>query len=132
MKRERSRLILWGIVLVLMLAVASITFVYSEPPPPKHVSLATGIEGGAYVGFGEELARMVGEARGPQVAVRRTQGSAENLRLLAQGEVDVAFVQAGTVSALSGKLDTRSLRFSRRSASTSPVTRRRSRTRWRT
>jgi TRAP transporter TAXI family solute receptor len=110
MSPERRRWILGGIVAVLMLVAAWITFAYTEPPPPKRVTLATGIAGGAYVNFGHDLADLVEHAHGPRVTVRATEGSAENLRLLARGDGDVAFVQSGTVSALAGTVDTSRLR----------------------
>jgi TRAP transporter TAXI family solute receptor len=99
-----------GIVAGLMLLAAWITFAYTEPAPPRRVTLATGIAGGAYLNFGQDLAKLVEKAHGPRVTVRPTEGSAENLRLLARGAVDVAFVQSGTVSALASTVDTSRLR----------------------
>ncbi len=110
MKPQRTRVVLWSIVAVLMLVAFWITFAYTEPPPPRRVTLATGIAGGAYVNFGEDLAKIVEGERGPKVTVRRTEGSVENLRLLARGEVDVAFIQSGVVSTLAGTVDTSRLR----------------------
>ena len=110
MKPGRTRLVLIGLVGVLMLAASWITFAYTEPPPPKRVTLATGLAGGAYVGFGEDLARTIHAAKGPRVVVTKTQGSVENVRRLVSGDADVAFVQSGTVSALAGKVDTSNLR----------------------
>jgi TRAP transporter TAXI family solute receptor len=110
MKPERRRLVLGGTVAVLMLVAAWLTFAYTEPAPPKRVTLATGIAGGAYLNFGQDLAKLVEKAHGPRVTVRPTEGSAENLRRLARGEVDVAFVQSGTISALAGTIDTSKLR----------------------
>jgi TRAP transporter TAXI family solute receptor len=99
-----------GIVAGLMLLAAWITFAYTEPAPPRRVTLATGIAGGAYLNFGQDLAKLVEKAHGPRVTVRPTEGSAENLRLLARGAVDVAFVQSGTASALATTVDTSRLR----------------------
>ena len=109
-KPARGRIVLWSIITVLMLVMGWVTFAYTEPPPPKRVTLATGTAGGAYLRFGEDLAKLVKGAPGPSVTVRKTEGSAENLRLLARGEVEVAFVQSGTVTALAGTVDTSHLR----------------------
>jgi TRAP transporter TAXI family solute receptor len=109
-KPGRTRLVLFGLVGVLMLAASWITFAYTEPPPPKKVTLATGLAGGAYVGFGEDLAKAIHAAKGPRVIVAKTQGSVENVRRLVAGDADVAFVQSGTVSALAGQVDTSNLR----------------------
>ena len=76
MKPGRTRLVLFGLVGVLMLAASWITFAYTEPPPPRRVTLATGLAGGAYVGFGEELAELIHAAKGPRVhAFRGAPGS---------------------------------------------------------
>jgi uncharacterized protein len=67
-----------------------------EPPPPARIVLATGAPAGAYHAFGERYREAL-EARGLEVELRQTAGAMENLWLLARGEVDVAFVQGGTV-----------------------------------
>ena len=57
-----------------------------EPTPPKKVVLATGVEQGAYAAFGKRYAAMLKE-HGIDVELRATQGTAENLALLARREL---------------------------------------------
>ncbi|PYV78370.1 MAG: hypothetical protein DMG93_22470 [Acidobacteria bacterium] len=91
--RERARI--FGPAVLLSLAALIITYHYVQPAPPRHITFATGAEGGAYYLFGlryqAELAR-----EGIDVTVRPTSGSMENIHLLQKGEADVAFVQGGT------------------------------------
>ncbi len=68
-----------------------------QPNPPRHVVLATGVGQGAYDEFGKRYAAQLAR-HGITVALRATEGSADNLALLqdqASG-VDIAFVQGGT------------------------------------
>jgi TRAP transporter TAXI family solute receptor len=65
-----------------------------KPSPPRHVVLATGVAQGAYAEFGKRYAAEL-KRDGITVTLRPTQGSAENLQLLREGRVDVAFVQGG-------------------------------------
>jgi len=65
------------------------------PSPPKSITLAGGLTGGAYHTFADRYKEAL-EEQGLRVEVRQTAGSIENLELLQQGEVDVAFVQSGT------------------------------------
>ncbi|MDH4393548.1 MAG: TAXI family TRAP transporter solute-binding subunit [Aquabacterium sp.] len=68
-----------------------------QPNPPRTVVLATGVDQGAYAGFGKQYADHLAR-HGITVQLRPTQGSAENLALLQQpgSGVDIAFVQGGT------------------------------------
>jgi uncharacterized protein len=60
--------------------------------PPRPLRIATGNAGGVYVAYGEGIAQAVRE-RLPMLRteVVQTQASVENLRLVADGGVDVAF-----------------------------------------
>lgn len=83
-------------VLGIALVIAAFVFAYQfvGPPPPDRIVMATGEDGGAYQEFGEQFAqRMAGE--GVTVELRETAGSGENLALLVEEEVDIAFVQGG-------------------------------------
>lgn len=66
--------------------------------PPDEFTMATGREGGAYYAFGLEYQQLL-EEQGYTLNLIPTAGSKENLRLLEEGKVDVALVQAGTASA---------------------------------
>ncbi len=82
-------LLLWGAFIVL------------DPAPPRKVVLATGPEQGAYAEFGKRYAEEL-KRYGITVALRGTQGAAENLRLLRDPSsgVDLAFMQGGAGDAL--------------------------------
>jgi TRAP transporter TAXI family solute receptor len=86
----------WGPFVLIGVAALVGAYFFLAPTPPKRVVLATGPETGAYAAFGaryqEELKRF-----GIQVALRPTNGSRENIRLLhdAKEDVQIAFVQGG-------------------------------------
>ncbi len=86
----------WGPFFLIGVAALVGAYFFLAPTPPKRVVLATGPETGAYAAFGaryqEELKRF-----GIQVALRPTNGSRENIRLLhdPKEDVQVAFVQGG-------------------------------------
>lgn len=83
-----------GPSLLLIAGLLVAAYVYIEPQPPGRVVLATGPEGSAYAGFGRRYA-MALRAAGIDVELVPTQGAADNLRLLREGLVDVAFVRGG-------------------------------------
>lgn len=65
------------------------------PSPPRSITLAGGLPGGAYHAFADRYKQAL-EKQGLRVEVRQTAGSIENLELLEEGEIDVGFVQSGT------------------------------------
>jgi uncharacterized protein len=87
---------MWALAAVLTAVGFWVAWRYVEPPPPQHLVLATGSEGGAYHAYGRRYRDELRRA-GIELELRPTAGSIENLALLARGEVDVAFVQGGTV-----------------------------------
>ncbi|HEY5933711.1 MAG TPA: TAXI family TRAP transporter solute-binding subunit [Kofleriaceae bacterium] len=107
---RRRKLVFWGVVGALMLGVFALTLMWRDPPPPSTITLATGARGDAYHLYGQKLAERMGHLDGPSVEVRETRGSVENLRALAAGKVDVAFVQGGVPSALRASLELGELR----------------------
>jgi len=69
--------------------------------------LATGPEEGAYHALGTALAGLLEEqGLAPSVALRATEGSGENMALLATGDVDLAIVQSDTPGAPRARLIT--------------------------
>ena len=80
------------VLLTLLLLAAA--YVVLDPTPPRRVTLATGVDQGAYAEFGKRYAARLAQ-HGIQVTLRPTAGAAENLALLRRGEVDLAFVQGG-------------------------------------
>ncbi len=71
-----------------------VAYRFVDPAPPDRVVLATGPAGGAYATFGEAYRHRLADFD-VELELRETAGSAENLRLLRTGAVDVAFVQGG-------------------------------------
>ncbi len=71
-------------------------FMFVEAPPPRRVVIAAGSKDGAYFRFAERYAELL-KKEGIFLDVRTTEGSVENLRLLAdeRSDVSVGFVQTG-------------------------------------
>lgn len=66
-----------------------------DPMPPKELRLLTGPEQSAYAEMGEAYAKQL-RRHGITVHLVATEGSADNLRRLQQGEADAGFVQGGS------------------------------------
>ena len=99
----RDLLVTAGPFLLLVAALLAVAYWMLDPAPPKRVVLATGPDQGAYAEFGRRYVQALKEY-GITVELRRTQGAAENLKLLedpASG-VDIAFVQGGAGEARPG------------------------------
>lgn len=67
---------------------------FIEPAPPRHITLAAGAPGGAYFAYAERYQRILGDI-GVKVTIQKTAGSVENLRLVHDGETDIALIQGG-------------------------------------
>jgi TRAP-type uncharacterized transport system substrate-binding protein len=93
-----SVMILTILVVVMFLSWAGYHFL--QPLPPKTLVIATGMEGGSYVAFGELYQRVLARD-GVHVLLRKTSGAVENLRLLKDRSqpVEAGFIQ-GTVGAI--------------------------------
>lgn len=99
-RNVRDALSLWGLGLALFVIGMIIALQFVGPPPPKHIVLATGAEGGAYRRYGEKLAAELAR-EGIKVELRETAGSGENLDLLENDDaVHLAFVQGGLADAI--------------------------------
>jgi TRAP-type uncharacterized transport system substrate-binding protein len=79
-----------GIVLLLLI----VAYIVLDPSPPRHVVMATGPDQGAYAEFGKRYAARLAQ-HGIHVELKTTKGAGENLKLLRDGKVDLAFVQGG-------------------------------------
>src|SRR5438552_13095944 len=94
-QEKKRRMKFWIALGVLTAAMLGLSVWLTGPSPPRKIVFATGQEGGGYDTFGQQyqthLAKM-----GLQVELVNTNGSIDNLHRLVDGEVDVAFVQAGT------------------------------------
>jgi TRAP transporter TAXI family solute receptor len=85
----------WGCVALISLAGLVGTYMlFVEPPPPKHLVIATGSSEGAYFKFAQEYAEIL-KKEGLTLEVRETKGSIENLKLLLEHQVGAALVQSG-------------------------------------
>lgn len=83
---------------VIGIAIAAIAaYVIIDPYPPRYVSLGTGQENSAYENIGKRYQAAMGK-HGIAVELKRSQGSADNLQRLNQGQVDIAFVQSGSTN----------------------------------
>lgn len=87
---------IFGGALLLLVVGFFIAYQFVEPAPPRTLTLSTGNPDGAYHLFGERYREYLAEY-GIEVQLRTSAGSIENLQRLVAGEVDVAFVQGGTV-----------------------------------
>jgi TRAP transporter TAXI family solute receptor len=84
-----------GPILFIAIGVLVAAYWYLDPQPPKRVTLATGPAGSAYATFGERYAKAL-KANDIEVELKPTDGAADNLRLLREGQVDAAFVRGGS------------------------------------
>ena len=85
----------WHIFLAI-LVMGALTPWLIGPSPPKTVTIATGRADGAYYKFAQKYGDLLAE-HDIKLVIQETQGSVENLRLLAddEGDVSLAFVQGG-------------------------------------
>ena len=97
---NRDRLKVYGPALMLSGLVFLLLFQLVEPAPPERLILASGMPGGAYHRFALEYRGLLAR-EGVELEVRETSGSVENLRLLREAAVDVAFVQTGVADSTS-------------------------------
>ncbi len=86
-----------GATLLIFAVAALVTWNFLPPPLPRVVRLGTGPEGAHYARFGEALRTEVAE-HGIRLDTVPTAGSTENIRLLLEGEIDVALVQSGALT----------------------------------
>lgn len=80
---------------------------------PSQVTIATGPEGGAYRELAESLARHLNDTHGVNVSLVHTSGSSENVQLLGEARVDLAFAMAipGEPNRVKKKPDTSRIAF---------------------
>ena len=85
----------WPILVILLLGLIGVWW-YADPPPPRHVVMATGQLGGSYHALGEKYAAFF-EKKGITLELLPTKGAEENVAHLVDRKdpVQAAFVQAG-------------------------------------
>lgn len=88
----------WPLLILLATILMGIWW-YADPPPPKHVQLATGSPGGSYEVLGKKYAEYFAK-RGVTLELVPTLGAQENINRLADRNdpIQAAFVQAGVVN----------------------------------
>ena len=83
----------WPIVLITALGFA-VAYRFVEPAPPRHMTITTGGESGAYYIYAKRYAELLA-ANGITLEVLTSEGSAQNLERVSQGEADIGLVQGG-------------------------------------
>jgi uncharacterized protein len=95
---------MWGpLTILLTIGFIIAYFFFVPPPPPKKFIIATGGTSGAYYAFANKYKEIL-KRDGFELEVLSTKGSIENLKLLNEGKVTMAFVQGGTATAEDAKL----------------------------
>jgi len=92
------RLMTFGSAVLLTLVGFVIAWQFVNPAPPHTLVIATGQTEGAYYLFAQRYQERLAQD-GIKLEIRNTAGSIENMALLRDNKVDLAFVQGGTGSA---------------------------------
>lgn len=82
--------------MVIAIVVFLVTYQFVAPAPPRNIIIGTGSPKGAYFAFGKKYSELFAK-EGILLEVKKTAGSAENLKLLEADSdgVDIAFIQGG-------------------------------------
>ena len=91
------RLLTFGSAALLTLIGFVVAWQFVNPAPPRTLVIATGQQDGAYYLFAEHYRQQLA-ADGIELEILTTAGSIDNLELLKNKAVDLAFVQGGTGS----------------------------------
>ncbi len=91
----RDLLVSGGPFVLLTLVLLGLAYWWLDPTPPKQVTLATGPAQSAYAEFGKRYAAELAR-HGIEVELITTEGSSQNLAMLRDGSVDLAFVKGGS------------------------------------
>lgn len=85
--------------LIAVIAAFYLAYQFVEPAPPKHLSIATGREDGAYFKVAQRYADKLSE-HGITLDIQSSAGSIDNLSQLRDPEstIDLAFIQGGTAN----------------------------------
>lgn len=85
----------WPIVLITAIGFA-VAYQFVQPAPPRHLTITTGGESGAYYPFAKRYAEILARS-GITLEVKTSAGSLENLQRIRKGEAEVGFVQGGAM-----------------------------------
>ncbi len=94
--KELVKIYGFGFCVACLIMVGAYQFV--EPAPPKTFTIATAGADGSYFAFAERYRQLLAKEK-IDLQILETSGSVENLRLLDEQKVDVAFLQGGVGSA---------------------------------
>jgi len=94
--KDREGVRIWMVLVIVAAIGFAVTWQFVGPSVPDSIVMATGDESGTYHAFGKRY-REAFAPYGIDLVLRPTAGSLENIELLVAGEVDLAFVQGGTV-----------------------------------
>jgi TRAP transporter TAXI family solute receptor len=93
-RRWSSVLKLYGPVSLIILFSFVLAFQFIKPAPPDSVRIATGPTESSYYAFAQQYAEVFAR-EGIRLEVVSTGGSVDNLQLLSDGQVDLAFIEGG-------------------------------------
>jgi len=85
----------WPITLIAAIGFV-VAYQFVKPAPPRHLTITTGGESGAYYPFAKRYAEILARS-GVTLEVKTSSGSLENLQRIRNGEAEVGFVQGGAV-----------------------------------
>ena len=88
----------WPIVLITTIGFV-VAYQFVEPAPPRHLTITTGGDSGAYFAYARRYAELLA-ANGVTLEIRTSAGSLQNLERVKNGEADIAFVQGGVQEVL--------------------------------
>jgi TRAP transporter TAXI family solute receptor len=96
----RDLLLTFGPALVLIALAFWVAFKFVQPAPPRHLTIVTGSESGAYYAFAQRYREILAR-HGVTLDIRTSAGSLENLALMmnADSGIEVGFAQGGSGSA---------------------------------
>lgn len=89
----------YGPAILAVIVLSIVAYRWIDPTPPKTVTIATGLDDGAYADFAQKYKAILAK-HGIEVVLRPSAGSMQNLHRLNtdKSDADVAFVQSGTTN----------------------------------
>lgn len=93
-KTLKELLKIYGFGFFMAFLIMLIAYHFVGPAPPKRITIATASADGAYFAFAEQYKQMFAKEK-IDLQIIETSGSVENLKLLADKKVELAFLQGG-------------------------------------
>ncbi len=88
----------WPIILIVAIGFV-VAYQFVQPAPPRHMTISTGGESGAYYAYAKRYAQLLA-ANGIALEVQTSAGSMQNLERLKKGDADIALIQGGITEVL--------------------------------